>query len=747
MAIWSAEIKELEKLSESIKSQFTELEKELGHLVKTEDENVIMLYSRRCLEVIITDLCECELKRPRKTEPLKGIIDKLHKEEKVPSHIVSSMHGLNELSTYGAHPKDFDPEQVKPVLVNLDIIIKWYLKYKEAGKDIKVKQAEEVREEIKNTTHAKKNIRIPKKRLIGLVSGLTLLIVIMISIIFLTNNISNRKKSKELEKSIAVLPFFNDSPDSENASYINGLMGEILNNLSRIKELGVRPRTSVEKYRNPERPPAPQIGKELNVSYLVDGRGQKYGNIIQLTVELIDAAKDRQIWTDTYKRDLKDAGDFFTIQSQVAKTIAAELKTIISPDEKQLIEKTATTNLTAYYLYQKGREEHLNFWLNINNKNAFIRARKYYIEALKFDSAYAQAYSGLAMLELMKYNTWSVNTVGMDYFTSEYMDSALNFANRALTYDANLAESYYVKGLYYWNTGKEENVLDYIDKASEYNPNDWMVYEFMGFSYYQFSIQDQDYIKAIENLKKALDLNHGREIPGLLHSLGLVYSLIAGFPEEGKKCFIRALMLNGDSAEYFNALGQLESNFNDFDNSIKYYTRAFKIDSTKGSFEGLGTAYVYSGRYKESLEYINKYAEWLKENQVISEGFSHRIGYVYWINGYKDEADYWFNEQKRYCEESIKNKRFSGQISLTAYYDLACVYAFRDEKQKAYENLRVLGQLKVFPSWWLDLIKRDPLLENLRGEPEFERIVNDIRTKYQAEHERVKKWLEDQEML
>ena len=90
-----------------------------------------MLYSRRCLEVIITDLCEYELKRPRKTEPLKGIIDKLNKEEKVPSHIITSMHGLNELSTYGTHPKDFDPEQVKPVLENLNIIIKWYLKYKE----------------------------------------------------------------------------------------------------------------------------------------------------------------------------------------------------------------------------------------------------------------------------------------------------------------------------------------------------------------------------------------------------------------------------------------------------------------------------------------------------------------------------------------------------------------------------------------------------------------------------------------
>jgi len=109
MSIWSAEIKELDRLNDSLTGKSPMLEKEMGLLLRTEDENVAMLYSRRCLEVIVTDLCETELKRPRKTEPLKGIIDKLNKDEKVPSYIITSMHGLNSLSTYGAHPKDVDP--------------------------------------------------------------------------------------------------------------------------------------------------------------------------------------------------------------------------------------------------------------------------------------------------------------------------------------------------------------------------------------------------------------------------------------------------------------------------------------------------------------------------------------------------------------------------------------------------------------------------------------------------------------
>jgi hypothetical protein len=92
MPIWSAEIKELERLYESFKGQLPELEKELGQLIHSDDPNVILLYSRRCLEVIITDLCECELKRQRGTEPLKGIIDKFNKEGKVPKNIIASMN-------------------------------------------------------------------------------------------------------------------------------------------------------------------------------------------------------------------------------------------------------------------------------------------------------------------------------------------------------------------------------------------------------------------------------------------------------------------------------------------------------------------------------------------------------------------------------------------------------------------------------------------------------------------------------
>jgi hypothetical protein len=124
----------------------------------------------------------------------------------------------------------------------------------------------------------------------------------------------------------------------------------------------------------------------------------------------------------------------------------------------------------------------------------------------------------------------------------------------------------------------------------------------------------------------------------------------------------------------------------------------------------------------------------------------HRIGYVYWKNGYKKEADFYFDKQVEYCNNLVKSGRPYAQLYYT-YYDLAGVYAFRGEKEKAYENLRSFNQRQRMPLWMAILIKNDPLFDNMRNEPEFQQIVWDVNAKYQAEHNRVGKWLEEQKML
>ncbi len=393
MTIWSAEIKELEDLFNSIKGRFAGLEKELEQLIKFDDANVILLYSRRCLEVIITDLCEYELKRPRKTEPLKGIIDKLNREEKVPSHIITSMDSLNSLSTYGAHPKDFDPEQVKPVLNNLAIIIKWYLKYKDNRTLDKVK-AEEAKQESKEPIPNKEGIKKSKKSLIFWLSGLILVVAIVVLALLVFKIQGGKRQTKELEKSIAVVPFLNDSPDEENTYFINGIMDEILVNLQTIKELRVISRTSVEKYRDSDKSSIPEIAKELGVNYIVEGSGQKYGNTFSLRVQLIRAAKESHLWAESYEKEIKDINDILSIQRQIAQAIAEELKAIITPQEKQLIEKIPTTNLTAYDLFLKGNQEYWSYWSK-GNLDHIYKSLDYLRKSIELDPEYSMAYTGL----------------------------------------------------------------------------------------------------------------------------------------------------------------------------------------------------------------------------------------------------------------------------------------------------------------------------------------------------------------
>jgi hypothetical protein len=156
--------------------------------------------------------------------------------------------------------------------------------------------------------------------------------------------------------------------------------------------------------------------------------------------------------------------------------------------------------------------------------------------------------------------------------------------------------------------------------------------------------------------------------------------------------------------------------------------------------------YMILGQFEESLKYFEKHIEKIKELNILNLNNMVEIGYVYWQLGYKEEAEYYFIEQINYCNRMNELGRFHAQQKLT-YYDLAAVYAFRGEKDKAYENLRIFNQRQRMPIWAVNMIKHEPLFDSMRDEPEFQQIVRDVEAKYQAEHERIRKWLEEQGML
>jgi len=146
----------------------------------------------------------------------------------------------------------------------------------------------------------------------------------------------------------------------------------------------------------------PEVAEEMNVDYILEGSGHRDGNNVRLIVQLLDGRKDQHLWSKTYDADIEE---IFSMQSEIAQLIAAEIKAIISPDERELIEKIPTSSLTAFDYYTQGKEEHLKYEMT-GDSEALERAVKLYNLALKYDSAFAQAYTGLGRAYWHK-NSWN----------------------------------------------------------------------------------------------------------------------------------------------------------------------------------------------------------------------------------------------------------------------------------------------------------------------------------------------------
>jgi TolB-like protein len=152
------------------------------------------------------------------------------------------------------------------------------------------------------------------------------------------------------EKSIAVLPFENRSEEKTNAYFADGIQQEILTRLSKIADLKVISRTSTQQYKSaPEN--LPEIARQLGVAHVLEGSVQKSGDAVRVNVQLIKAANDSHLWADTFDRKLTD---IFSVESEVAKSIAEQLRAKLTGQEEQVIAAKPTGNTEAYDAYLRG---------------------------------------------------------------------------------------------------------------------------------------------------------------------------------------------------------------------------------------------------------------------------------------------------------------------------------------------------------------------------------------------------------
>lgn len=565
-----------------------------------------------------------------------------------------------------------------------------------------------------------KSWRIASLISIGIILGLIVL------------NIIQRTAQKEiLDKSIAVLPFVSLSDDPEKQYLADGVMLEILLHLSKIEALRVSSRTSVEQYRDSEKT-ATEICQELDVAFLLEGDFRIYGDQARLVVRLVQPGKEDNIWSQEYDREWKE---IFSVENRVAQAIAKELQVVITPEEQQLIEKIPTTNLMAYELYKKGREEFLQYQLDEARMESLERAEDLFEAALILDSTYAQVYTKLAYIQWYKH-------IDDTYYSEAFVDSAFKLANKALDYDTLVSEAYTLKGSYYNEKGEPQKALEQYMIALELNPNDWQAYSGLGIYYLSY-----DLVKSVENIHHALSLHRGPFYPLLLRDMSIALAF-AGFTEKAIEYITEATDLNGDSISFYTGTSWIYGIEGEFEKALECAKRCYALDSTNTSIhDNLGWTYLRLGKKDESLKFYQSWYEGASKSSERDFNITlFRMALAYWENGLFEEAEYYFDQQIHFNQKESELGRLKDQL-LYNYLALAAIQAFRGEKEKALENLKIFSAKKSMPIFDPAYIEHEPFFDKVKDDPEFQAIFQEIEAKYQACHERVGQWLEENDLL
>jgi TolB-like protein/Tfp pilus assembly protein PilF len=319
------------------------------------------------------------------------------------------------------------------------------------------------------------------------------------------------------EKSIAVLPFDNLSRDPDNAYFAEGVQDEILTRLAKVADLKVISRTSTQHYKSA---PAnlPEIAKQLGVAHILAGSVQKSGDAVRVNVQLIRAANDSHLWADTYDRKLTD---IFSVESEVAKAIADQLRVKLTGQEEQVIAAKPTDNPEAYDAYLRGLAYSLK---TLNTPANVLGAQKYLREAVRLDPKFALAWALLSNVDAFGY----LGTVLQP--TVALREEARQAAETAFTLQPNLGEAILAKGYYHYQCLKDyDAALRYVEQARQFLPNSSRIPEVLA---YVTRRQGQwDRSESYFNEAERLDPRNVR----LLTQHALSYIDLRRFPEALRK--------------------------------------------------------------------------------------------------------------------------------------------------------------------------------------------------------------------
>ncbi|NPD45174.1 MULTISPECIES: helix-turn-helix domain-containing protein [unclassified Lentimicrobium] len=530
------------------------------------------------------------------------------------------------------------------------------------------------------------------------------------------------EEGKPIDKSIAVLPFKNDSKDSSNVYIVNGLMDAILNNLQKVKDLRVISRTSVEKYRNSNKTIA-EIAEELGVSYFVEGSGQKVGDQILLNIQLIEAQRDKHIWAEQYDRKLND---IFEIQKEVASKIVQQVEVKITPAEMERIEEIPTDNIVAYDFFLQGLELLYN-----PTGTSLDSAIVFFSLAIEQDKDFARAYAATAMAYYY-----------LDIFQvqKQYIEKTEFYAEKAYLLDPQSPQSLVAKAFSYMTKKEYEIAVSYFEKALEYHPNSAFVLNFLSDFYTNYIPNTEKYLEfALKGLQVDKSSNDSSASSYLYLHLSNAF-IQAGFIEEALKYSNQSLAYYPQNiySHYLKVYIEYAEHRN-MEITNDKLLEVYNMDTTRlDVIQEVAKSYYILGNYKMAYHFYNKLIVAKEKYDIYL--FVHENIKIAWTCkelGYEQEEHDLLEEYRVYSE----NDQSIYQPLLMCGY-----YAYINDTEKAMDNLRLFSNSDNYHLWTLFLIN-ERHLESISSSPEFIEILEGLEKRFWERHEVLSTKLESEGLI
>ena len=519
-----------------------------------------------------------------------------------------------------------------------------------------------------------------------------------------------------LEMTIAVLPFKTIGGDPEGRYFSEGVQEEILNHLSRIKELRVKSRTSVESFRD-RTPTREELVSDLKLTHYLEGSARKEGNRVRITVQLINAENDEHLWAENYERDYEN---IWETQSDIAKNVAQALSISISPETASLIEKQPTANPLVWEDYLKAMY-HWRQFKSARKPDDLNRMVRFLKSSISGDPDFALGYSYLAWA----YQTKPENPDVVFKFIDP--DSVLILCNKAIELDPGLSTPYVFRAQYYAYV-KQDTVraIQDFETALATEPGNYLPY----YAYGYFQIYERwDMSKALELLFEALETEPDRwALAEIITDIAWSYLIVADYPKS-EYYFERARAYDPESLRIMSTLAQLFRVTGRYDRALQVADETINITPEYYGIWQYGMAYMMLGNYEKAVDYFGDYIEIAMKSPAWGAlTNNHMYGYSLMKIGRTEEG----KERIRYALDIIRRRGHS-----TPNYEYAKIYSALGITDSAYYYLEKAVDGHIL--WGMsDFIEKDPLFESIREEPEFQRLVRISKDKVAAKRAEVK---------